>query len=83
MVAELIATASGTAASRRARLEAARGGAQAELEEVEQRLRSQEGAATAEVSAASEMVEAQQKELLQLQAHEKAFRMSSSPPPLN
>ena len=84
LVAELISKARSTAAARRSRLETARGGAVAELEEVEQRLRSQEGAANAEVSAASEMAEAQQKELLQLQAHEKAFRMSTSlPPPLN
>jgi hypothetical protein len=43
---------------------------------VEERLRSQEAGAQAEVSACTEMVETQKRELLQLQQHENAFMSS-------
>ena len=55
--------------------------AREELDELEQRLRSQEARASAEVSAAAEMLDAQAKELAQLQAHEAALRLTPSPTP--
>jgi len=76
VVSELLAAAAATVTARKARLETAQSETKSELETVEERLRSQEAGAQAEVSACTEMVETQKRELLQLQQHENAFMSS-------